>query len=54
MGVSNGMENVIFSLCTTSMNVSDIENMKRDVYGFYLSESTISRITDHVADDVIT
>jgi len=35
------------------MSVSDIENMMRDVYGFDLSESTISRITDCVAGDVI-
>jgi len=35
------------------MSVSDIENMMRDVYGFDLSESTISRITDRVAGDVI-
>lgn len=41
------------SLYAKGMSVSDIENMMRDVYGFDISESTISRITDLVAGDVI-
>lgn len=49
----DGVENVIVSLYAKGMSVSDIENMMRDVYGFDLSESTISRITDRVAGDVI-
>ena len=49
----DGVENVIVSLYAKGMSVSDIENMMRDVYGFDLSELTISRITDRVVDDVI-
>lgn len=49
----DGVENMIVSLYAKGMSVSDIENMMRDVYGFDLSESTISRITDRVAGDVI-
>ncbi|WP_404478531.1 IS256 family transposase [Sphingobacterium sp. ML3W] len=49
----DGVENVIVSLYAKGMSVSDIENMMRDVYGFDLSESTIFRITDRVACDVI-
>ncbi|XSG10216.1 IS256 family transposase [Sphingobacterium sp. WOUb80] len=49
----DGVENVIVSLYAKGMSVSDIENMMRDVYGFDLSESTISRITDRVAGDEI-
>ncbi len=49
----DGVANVIVSLYAKGMSVSDIENMMRDVYGFDLSESTISRITDRVAGDVI-
>jgi len=42
----DGVENVIVSLYAKGMSVLDIENMMRDVYGFDLSESTISRITE--------
>jgi len=35
------------------MSVMDIEDMLRDVYGFQVSEATISRITDRVAEDVV-
>ena len=49
----DGVENVIVSLYAKGMSISDIEHMMRDVYGFELSESTISRITDRVAEDVV-
>jgi transposase-like protein len=49
----DGAENVIVSLYAKGMSVSDIENMMREVYGFNLSESTISLITYRVAGHVI-
>jgi putative transposase len=35
------------------MSVMDIEDMLRDVYNFQVSEATISRITERVAEDVV-
>ncbi len=49
----DGVENVVVSLYAKGMSVSDIEDMMREVYGFELSESIISRITDRVAEDVV-
>ena len=49
----DGLENVIVSLYAKGMSVSDIEAQIREVYNFELSTSTISRITEAVANDVI-
>jgi len=49
----DGLENVIVSLYAKGMTVSDIEEQIREVYNFQVSTSTISRITDAVASDVI-
>jgi putative transposase len=49
----DGLENVIVSLYAKGMTVSDIEEQIREVYNFQVSTSTISRITDSIASDVI-
>jgi len=49
----DGLENVIVSLYAKGMTVSDIEEQIREVYNFQVSTSTISRITDAVASDII-
>jgi putative transposase len=49
----DGLENVIVSLYAKGMTVSDIEEQIREVYNFEVSTSTISRITETVANDII-
>lgn len=49
----DGIENVIVSLYAKGMSNSDIEEQLHEVYGFEVSKSTISRITDKVMDDVV-
>lgn len=49
----DGLENVIVSLYAIGMSVSDIEEQIREVYNFDISTSTISRITESVANDII-
>lgn len=49
----DGLENVIVSLYAKGMSVSDIEEQIREVYHFDVSTSTISRITEAVANDII-
>ena len=49
----DGLENVIVSLYAKGMSVSDIEEQIREVYNFEVSTSTISRITETVANDII-
>ena len=49
----DGIENVIISLYAKGMSNSDIEEQIREVYGFKVSTSTISRITDKVTDDIV-
>ena len=49
----DGLENVIVSLYAKGMSVSDIEEQIREVYHFDVSNSTISRITETVANDII-
>lgn len=51
--MADGLENVIVSLYAKGMSVSDIEEQIREVYNFELSTSTISRITETVANDII-
>ena len=49
----DGVENVIISLYAKGMSNSDIEEQMREIYGFDISTSTISRITDRITDDII-
>lgn len=49
----DGIENVIISLYAKGMSNSDIEEQIREVYGFDVSTSTISRITDKVTNDIV-
>lgn len=51
--LADGLENVIVSLYAKGMTVSDIEEQIREVYNFDISTSTISRITETVANDII-
>ena len=46
----DGVENVIISLYAKGMSNSDIEEQMREIYGFDLSTSTISRITDRIIE----
>ncbi len=48
----DGLENIIVSLYAKGMSVSDIEEQIREAYGFEVSTSTISRITEKVAADI--
>ena len=48
----DGVENVIISLYAKGMSNSDIEEQMREIYGFDISTSTISRITDKISEDV--
>lgn len=49
----DGIENVIVSLYAKGMSNSDIESQIREVYNFDVSTSTISRITDKIANDIV-
>lgn len=49
----DGIDEVIVSLYAKGMSVADIEEQIRDVYGFDVSPSTISRITSRIAEDII-
>ena len=49
----DGLENIIVSLYAKGMSVSDIERQILEIYGFEVSSSTISRITDTITNDII-
>ncbi|MCG8476047.1 MAG: IS256 family transposase [Cytophagales bacterium] len=49
----DGVENVVISLYAKGMTTSDIEEQMREVYGFSVSSSTISRITDKITGDIV-
>jgi putative transposase len=49
----DGIENVIVSLYAKGMSNSDIEDQIQQVYGFEVSRSTISRITESIAEDIV-
>ena len=49
----DGIENVVISLYAKGMSNSDIEEQIREIYGFEISTSTISRITDKVSQDIV-
>jgi len=48
----DGLENIIVSFYAKGMSNSDIEQQIQELYGFEVSTSTISRITDKVTDDI--
>ena len=45
-----GTEDLILSLYTKGMSVRDIQHHLDDLYGYELSEQTISNITDAIID----
>ncbi len=49
----DGLENIIISFYAKGMSNSDIEEQVRELYGFEVSTSTISRITDAVTNDIV-
>jgi len=52
--IIEGLENVIISFYAKGMTVSDIEEQIKEMYDFDVSTSTISRITDALASEVIS
>ena len=50
--MAQGVEHIIISLYARGMSVSDIEEQIRELYNFELSTSAISRITEHVSQDI--
>ena len=51
--IVDGLENIIVSLYAKGMSASDIERQILEIYGFEVSSSTISRITDTITNDII-
>ncbi len=49
----DGVENVIISFYAKGMSNSDIEEQMQELYGFDISTSTISRITDRISEAII-
>lgn len=51
--MSQGIENIIISLYAKGMSNSDIEEQLNELYGFTVSTSTISIVTDAISSDII-
>jgi len=51
--IIEGLENIIISFYAKGMTVSDIEEQIREMYGFEVSTSTISRITNAVREEAV-
>jgi transposase-like protein len=51
--LSQGIENLIISLYAKGMSNSDIEDELQEIYGFSVSTSTISLITDKINEDIL-
>src|SRR6478609_6335521 len=51
--IVEGIENIIISLYSKGMSVSDIEQQISEIYDFKVSSSTISRITNAVSSEVV-
>jgi len=51
--IVEGIENVIISLYSKGMSVSDIEEQIREIYDFQVSTSTISRITNAISSEAV-
>ncbi len=52
-GITQGIENLVISLYAKGMSNSDIEDELKEIYGFNLSTSTISLVTDKISSDII-
>ncbi|WP_110368542.1 IS256 family transposase, partial [Chryseobacterium sp. CBTAP 102] len=52
--IIEGLENIIISFYAKGMSVSDIEEQIKEMYDFEVSTSTISRITNAVASEVVS
>ncbi|RXM40416.1 IS256 family transposase [Chryseobacterium sp. CH21] len=52
--IIDGLENIIISFYAKGMSVSDIEEQIREMYDFEVSTSTISRITNAIASEVMS
>jgi len=52
--IIDGLENIIISFYAKGMSVSDIEEQIREMYDFEVSTSTISRITNAIASEVVS
>ena len=48
-----GIESLIISLYAKGMSNSDIEEQLNELYGFKVSTSTISIVTDRITDDIV-
>ena len=51
--MSEGIENLIISLYAKGMTNSDIEQQLNELYGFNVSTSTISLVTDKISSDIL-
>lgn len=51
--LSEGIESLIVSLYAKGMSNSDIEEQLKELYGFNVSTSTISLVTDKISDDIL-
>jgi len=51
--ISEGIESLVISLYAKGMSNSDIEEQLHELYGFNVSTTTISIITDKITNDVI-
>lgn len=52
-GMAEGIETVIISMYAKGMSNHDIEEQIRELYDIKVSTSTISRITDTIAEDIV-
>jgi transposase-like protein len=52
-GMAEGIENVIISMYAKGMSNQDIEEQIWELYDINVSTSTISRITDTIAEDIV-
>jgi transposase-like protein len=50
---STGVENLIVSLYSKGMSVSDIHQVIKEIYQFEISTSAISRVTERIMEDTI-
>ena len=51
-GMAEGIETIIISMYAKGMSNHDIEEQIRELYDINVSTSTISRITDTIAEDI--
>jgi putative transposase len=48
----DGIENIIISMFAKGMSTNDIEEHIREIYDYYVSTATNSRITDRITNDI--